>query len=379
MDSQETDRILKLTGRIYDAALDAQLWSGALEEVCSYVGGSAANLFSQDIESGCPAVVFQWGNDPDYETLYREKYYRLNPLAPAMASFEVGMVHSQSDMMPYEEFYRTRFYQEWVKPQGIIDVVGANLDRTATRFAMLAIRQYERDGRVTEDTRRRVGMIVPHVRRAIAIGQVLDFNSSLATALTEALDALKSGVALVDARGDVSFANESAAVLFESGGLVQRVDNRFVAHDPKARKALSEAFAAAVSGDAALGTKGAAIPMRAACGERWIANVLPLTSGARRQAGRRHAAVAAVFMRRAALNAPAVMAQIGRSFRLTPGEQRVLNAIVEVGGVAATAGALGLSETTVKTHLQNLYVKTGVNRQAELVKLVATASQNFSG
>jgi Bacterial regulatory proteins, luxR family len=37
-----------------------------------------------------------------------------------------------------------------------------------------------------------------------------------------------------------------------------------------------------------------------------------------------------------------------------------------VGGVA-----LGVSETTVKTHLQHVFEKTGTQRQADLVKLVA--------
>jgi DNA-binding CsgD family transcriptional regulator len=49
----------------------------------------------------------------------------------------------------------------------------------------------------------------------------------------------------------------------------------------------------------------------------------------------------------------------------------VLVAIVEIGGVPEVAPVLGISETTVKTHLQHVFEKTGVSRQADLVKLVA--------
>jgi DNA-binding CsgD family transcriptional regulator len=56
---------------------------------------------------------------------------------------------------------------------------------------------------------------------------------------------------------------------------------------------------------------------------------------------------------------------------LTPTELRVLLSIVEVGGVPQTAEALGIAETTVKTHLKRLFAKTGTRRQAELVKLTA--------
>jgi DNA-binding CsgD family transcriptional regulator len=56
---------------------------------------------------------------------------------------------------------------------------------------------------------------------------------------------------------------------------------------------------------------------------------------------------------------------------LTPTELRQVLAVVEVGGVPEVAEALGISETTVRTHVGRLYGKTGVRRQADLVKLVA--------
>jgi DNA-binding CsgD family transcriptional regulator len=74
---------------------------------------------------------------------------------------------------------------------------------------------------------------------------------------------------------------------------------------------------------------------------------------------------------KAAIEAPPAPEIIGRSYNLTPTELRVLLAIVEVGGVPEVAVALGLAETTVKTHLGRVFVKTGASRQADLVKIVA--------
>jgi DNA-binding NarL/FixJ family response regulator len=99
--------------------------------------------------------------------------------------------------------------------------------------------------------------------------------------------------------------------------------------------------------------------------------VLPLTSGVRRQAGLAFNAVAALFIRKAALAASAAPDVIGRMYKLTPAELRVLLAIVDVGGVPEVAAALGVASTTIKTHLNRLFEKTGVCRQADLVKLVA--------
>ena len=78
--------------------------------------------------------------------------------------------------------------------------------------------------------------------------------------------------------------------------------------------------------------------------------------------------------RRGRRRTPSPPEAIAKAYKLTPTELRVLLAIVEVGGVPEVAEALGVAETTVKTHLGRTYQKTGANRQADLVKLVAAFS-----
>jgi DNA-binding CsgD family transcriptional regulator len=102
-----------------------------------------------------------------------------------------------------------------------------------------------------------------------------------------------------------------------------------------------------------------------------VAHVLPLTSGARRCAGLAYNAVAALFVRKVALDSASPPEIIGRMYKLTPMELRVLLAIVDIGGVPEVAASLGVAATTIKTHLSRLFEKTGVGRQADLVKLVA--------
>jgi DNA-binding CsgD family transcriptional regulator len=62
---------------------------------------------------------------------------------------------------------------------------------------------------------------------------------------------------------------------------------------------------------------------------------------------------------------------IGKLYKLTPTELRVLLAIVQVGSTAEVGETLGIAESTVKTHLHRVCAKIGAKRQADLVKLVA--------
>jgi DNA-binding CsgD family transcriptional regulator len=112
-------------------------------------------------------------------------------------------------------------------------------------------------------------------------------------------------------------------------------------------------------------------------GERHVAHVLPLTSGARRRAGTSYAAAAAMFVQKAALDTPSPQELIVKLYKLTPSELRVLLAIVQVGSTPEVAEALGISESTVKTHLHRVFAKTGAKRQADLVRLVAGYASPF--
>jgi DNA-binding NarL/FixJ family response regulator len=159
--------------------------------------------------------------------------------------------------------------------------------------------------------------------------------------------------------------------MLAEGTKIRTVDNALRAISTETDRILRNIFEAAKNGDASVGVRGVAVPLTTSSQERWFAHVLPLTSGNRRQAGITYEAVAAIFIRKTAPDAPAPLEAIARHHKLTASEVRVLDALLKVNSVKGMADALGLSQATVKTHLHNLFRKTGTRRQSELVKLVA--------
>ena len=213
--------------------------------------------------------------------------------------------------------------------------------------------------------------IVPHIRRAALIGRAIEQKTAEADTFADTLDGLSAGMFLVDGVGRIVHANASGRALLADGAVLRAQCDRLVATNADAAQALTDIFTGAGQGDAVANTKGFAVPLTGRDGERYVSHVLPLTAGVRRRAGANHAAVAAVFVRKASIEAPSPPETIARHYSLTPTELRVLLVNVEVGGVAETADALGIAAATVKTHLHRVFGKTGVNRQADLVKLVA--------
>jgi DNA-binding CsgD family transcriptional regulator len=253
------------------------------------------------------------------------------------------------------------------------------IDKSATSVGFLVIFRNECDGFVDDEMRRRARLVIPHLRRAALIGNVIDLKKAEAASLADTLDGISAGMFLVDATGRIVHANAAGHMMLESASVLRVKGGCLIANDPQAGQTLAETFATAGNGDTAVGIKGVAVPLVARDGERYVAHMLPLTSGARRQAGTSYAAVAALFVQKAALGSPSAPEAIAKAYKLTPMELRVLLAIVEVGGVPEVAEALGIAESTVKTHLGRLYQKTGAGRQADLVKLVAGFSNPLQG
>jgi DNA-binding CsgD family transcriptional regulator len=248
--------------------------------------------------------------------------------------------------------------------------VSAALDKSVTGMAMYGVFRHERHGVVDDATRGRMRLVVPHVRRAMLISKVIELKTAEANTLADTLDGLSAGMSLVTPQGRIVHANAAGHAMLADGSLLAAPSGKLSAIDASADQALHEVFLASDRGDDAVGTSGIAVPITQS-GERYVAHVLPLTSGARRSAGGTYKACAAMFVHKAALDTASPPEVIAKAYRLTPTELRVLLAVVQIGGVPEVAEALGIGETTVKTHLGRLYEKTATRRQADLVKLVA--------
>ena len=228
-----------------------------------------------------------------------------------------------------------------------MDSVGANLEKSSTSASLVVVIRNEENGFVDAAARRRMELVVPHMMRAVSIGQIVDRERQDKAALAETLGRVAAGIFMVDPRGKIVFANDSGHALLQDGIMLRDGQGILTAVDPQADKALREAFAAS-GGDAEIGIRGVAIPLSFTSGGRWLAHVLPLTSGARREAGMAFSATAAVFVRKTGFDTPSALETLTKLYRLTGTEVRVLQGIVDIGGIPKVAKALGISEGTTK-------------------------------
>src|SRR4051794_6624665 len=145
MPEPDSQKLSDLIGDVYDAVLDQSLWPGVIERTAHFVGGIGAALFSKDASGQFGDVKYDVGIDPHYKQLYFDKYVGLDPATTGHFFAEIGEPFSTYDLIPYAEFTKTRFFQEWVRPQGLVDFATAVLDKSMTSVAMFGVFRHERD------------------------------------------------------------------------------------------------------------------------------------------------------------------------------------------------------------------------------------------
>jgi len=87
--------------------------------------------------------------------------------------------------------------------------------------------------------------------------------------------------------------------------------------------------------------------------------------------GQRHHAVAALFVRNSRAPDWMPLEALAKRYQLTASEIRVVEAALRLSTQEAMADALGISKSTVKTHLNHVYRKCAVRNQSGLIKLIA--------
>jgi DNA-binding CsgD family transcriptional regulator/PAS domain-containing protein len=366
----EDNELSCVVGSIYDAALDPALWTEALARIAEFVGGRAGALGSKDMVTKFVGVDHHVGRDLQYMQMHSETHGEFDPLA-SVPRFDVGQVVSPPEPMTHDD----DDCEEWVRPQGRGDIAVAVRARPGKSGEFLSVVRSEANGMVDNgndmvdhEMHRRMSLVAPHARRAVLIGRTIDQKADEVATLADALDSLSAGVFLIEANGRIVHANAAGRGILGVDDFLRSIGGRLVARDTKINRTLQDIFAG--RGDLEIGSKGIALPLTARQGEGHIAHVLPLAAAARRRAGAART-VAAVFVCRATLETPSSADVIRRAYQLTPTELRVLLAIVNIGGIPEVATALGVADTTIKTHVGRLFEKTGAGRQADLVKVVA--------
>lgn len=192
------------------------------------------------------------------------------------------------------------------------------------------------------------------------------------SALARALDRLAIAVLLIAPEGRVTFANAAAVALLGREGGLRLSGGRVVAGARGVATRIDDhlrRLTAASPGPQA-GTRLCMTVPRTDAPYPYVVHVVPLGEAP----GGGEAATAMAVIVDPAPAGDGGDATIGPSFGLTSAEWNVARRLGDGLTVDEVAREAEVSVNTVRTHLKKVFQKTGVRRQAELVRLVTLAA-----
>jgi DNA-binding CsgD family transcriptional regulator/PAS domain-containing protein len=354
---------------IYDAALNPGHWQTALQRIGELIDSPCVCLSVTDYGQQEVALCVNHGYEPEYLKVYFEKF-AINPLFSLGHLRPVGDVYTLAMLLESKDLVESRFYKEWSKPQGLGDFMGLNAVRSARRAGGISGNRMLAQARYSDDDVHLLGLLAPHVCRSFAVTDALDLKSVASDALEATLDALASGVYLIDNEGRVTYANRAAEQQLKASTVLRIVNKRLSAVTSDAQDGIRRAIADAIADEAAAPIHGTSIALTDGMGAGLVATILPLNRGNRYSPSAAHGAAAAVFVQDPAVAPPYPGEAFAKLYGLTGAELRVLLAIAPGIGVREVATTLGIGEVTARIHLQHIYSKTGTSKVTELINLL---------
>jgi DNA-binding CsgD family transcriptional regulator/PAS domain-containing protein len=370
LDGVSAQALSDTIGAIYDCALDPHQWPDTCRKIADLCESTAGGICVHDMRHVQNDQLFVFGYQPEFlEQL--GKNYAQSPMAVADIVSNIGDVSALSMDSPI--LLESRFFHDVLKPYGLLDIIWFPALRTGGRMASMHASRGETVPHYQERELALFKLLAPHVCRALVISDALDIKVLKSEMLERTLDALVAGVFLTARDGRVVYMNAAAERQIQSGKSIRIVNDRLYPTDPVARAGLSKAIDQVARDDIdMMAAYSLAMPNAEDTG--YVATFLSVDQGRRRHTVAPFAATCAVFVQDP-IQAPMMPGEaFARLYRLTGGELRVLLALAQGVGGKEAADMLGIGESTVRTHLQRIFAKTGTSRQAELLHLLHNAS-----
>jgi DNA-binding CsgD family transcriptional regulator len=370
--NSRNDALLDL---VYGAVADPNQWPEVLTRVSDHVGALGGMLI-YNAPPGARSLLILGRLSEERSVIYRE-HYAWNPWTYAMARVPFGRAVSANSLLESRTISKTAFYADVLAPQGIVDAINISHRAMAQDGGVggIGFNLSTRGADQAKEGIRRLQRLTAHLCRAVDATLKLGHLADGTRQLARVLQLMPNPALLLDGKGRITLANPAAESLLRTkDGLALDRDGglRLAAALPRETAALSRALAQALAVASGTGTElGEPLRLTRPSGAAPLLVLpVPLPPPAFALWEMLEQARVLVLIVDPSAHSRATAASIEATFGLTPAEARV--AVLIGSGLSGpeTAAMLGISRSTVKTHLKRCFEKTGVHSQVGLARIL---------
>lgn len=362
-------QLTKIIGRIYEAALDPEQWGSVLGEVCRALDGVAFQMYAIDIESRDVVYHLDHNLPQQYVEEYRDYYTRLSERNDVLLrNRDLAVIY---DYMHFSdtEIDRSEMYH-WRAGFGIRYFIGGSLLRTESTLAMAALHRSRRQGHADERDIEVYRAIRPHLGQALTIQDKLAGLEYERRGAWQVIERMAFGVVVISRDRHVLHCNREARRIIAERDGFSHEDGGLAALRPIDAAALQRLISGAIATALGQGHEGGGfMPVAKGSSPRpYAVMVAPIVQQASLFALDRAAVV--VFLSDPDRTPETPVQLLRRVHGLTRREASLALAMGAGASLAGAADKLRIAKTTARSHLASIFAKTGIHRQADLVRLI---------
>jgi DNA-binding CsgD family transcriptional regulator len=370
------DRLVDL---LYQGALEQQPWQDALPALREALDSQVASLVLRPPSESDRGVILNSVRsagegtgrplaDPnDWEvTAYREQFFSLDPFV----NLPPDKVIALADILPDKELMASDYYLHYLEPIGVFRILGVDTIEPGGMVGRLRFSRGRSEPAFATRDRQLLGRLAPHLRRALQIYARLQRTTSERDVYAGAVDGLSVATIILDEQARLLNSNAMASALLEEADGLSLRGRRLQIAARETNQALQQAVTSIIQAQQR-GEPGVvrALRIRRSPGRSDLGLVVRPVPASGRGEGQGSPCVA-VFISDPDLQESASRQTLGELFGLTPAEANLAILLARGLSLAEASGAQNISLHTARAQLKAIFAKTGVSRQAELVRLV---------
>ena len=372
-----------IIGKIYDAALDSQLWPQVLERIVDYTQSKTA-IFTV-LDQLNPNYDFVYTHNIAKESLaaYQDEQVKVIDMkihTPLWEKAGIGGVINQNCLsyaeMPGSDEYI--FYKKCLEPTGVAYITAVLLDAGQYRWGVLGLHRSPSSHAYTQqeiDILQRLGK---HLRRALQIYRQLCAVQQENRELYNLLDCLKTGVIILNEKGCIQHTNVKARQILEHSSLLRPDIYNRLKVTSTAQGKLEALIQSALFKKNLLSQHdtGGVLGLHESTKEQSLMlTVVPLSEVVSINSNQQQRV--AIFLTESSERHQLAEQFVRDRYGLSNRELQVCALFLNGLNLEEIAEHCGISLQSVRTYLKHIFSKTSCSSHAELMRLLMGCTMNF--
>lgn len=365
--AQQPRQLISAIGLLYETLERPELWPPALESCAGVLRAPLSAMIFHDSRCGEAAVQISTGMTPEARQEYNSHYGLTDVWFAHSAHLTAGWSGRGNELVPEHEVRRTEFYNDYLRRYQMLHQCGTVLMKDELRFSTVTFVRREDQPLFQDVDIEYLRTLTPHLQRVLGLRTQMYQLKAGMEGLQKAFDCFDQAVFGLTEGGPLLFMNQRATAMVGAGKTLFLRDKRLRLRDFKDDAKL-QAMILAVSdrGACAFAGAGGGLITHDEKGVPVHVVLMPFLGSS----GSTSALAALVFVNSPLQRTASRMDLLRVLYRLTPTEARLVDQLAAGLCVKAIAEQMDVSQETARFHLKNVFRKTNLSRQSDLVRLV---------